>query len=397
MADGETLKETSAQAVAASGKSGEAPGAVPKVRTSMVIKLAGALVGTLIGSGFASGQEVMQFFTSYGLAGIIGCLVAMALFGLLGAVFMSYGFRHKTADDFSAFRYFCGKYLGTFLEWFTILFCFLVGIIMISGAGATLNQYFGVPQLVGSGIMSVIVLISALAGLRRLVSILGYIGPVAILFLVLISLYALFTNFSGITGAEAAIEANGENVVRGIGTSNAWFLVGAVMYVAYNILAGVPFLSQLGTQAASKKEAVFGGLFGGVLLGGCALLLNLAMLSTYAQTSQYEVPALHFATMISPAVGFVFVFVLLAMIYNTAVPMVWTVASQFVDEKTDLRRHRFLVALLTVIIFFGGQLPFGMLVNLIYPFVGYFGIAFMVVILVQYMRWHFDKKKGIVR
>ncbi|MEG1097819.1 MAG: hypothetical protein RSD25_03145 [Raoultibacter sp.] len=45
----------------------------------------------------------------------------------------------------------------------------------------------------------------------------------------------------------------------------------------------------------------------------------------------------------------------------------------------------------------GGQLPFGMLVSFIYPFVGYFGIAFMVVILVQYMRWHFDKKKGIVR
>ncbi|MEG0620682.1 MAG: hypothetical protein RR477_06115, partial [Raoultibacter sp.] len=91
MADGETLREVSAQAVAASGKSGDAAGAVPKVRTSMVIKLAGALVGTLIGSGFASGQEVMQFFTSYGLAGIIGCLVAMVLFGLLGAVFMNYG------------------------------------------------------------------------------------------------------------------------------------------------------------------------------------------------------------------------------------------------------------------------------------------------------------------
>ena len=81
---------------------------------------------------------------------------------------MGYGFKHKGASDFSAFRYFCGKYLGTFLEWFTILFCFLVGIIMVSGAGATLNQYFGVPQIVGSGLMAAIVLLSALFGLKRI-------------------------------------------------------------------------------------------------------------------------------------------------------------------------------------------------------------------------------------
>ena len=30
----------------------------------------------------------------------------------------------------------------------------------------------------------------------------------------------------------------------------------------------------------------------------------------------------------------------------------------------------------------------------VYPFVGYFGIAFMAVILVQYIRWHFSGKKS---
>ena len=34
----------------------------------------GALVAALIGSGFASGQEIMQFFAVYGTAGILaGC------------------------------------------------------------------------------------------------------------------------------------------------------------------------------------------------------------------------------------------------------------------------------------------------------------------------------------
>ena len=39
-----------------------------EVRISMVIKLSGAFCAFLIGAGFATGQEVMQYFTNYGLA-----------------------------------------------------------------------------------------------------------------------------------------------------------------------------------------------------------------------------------------------------------------------------------------------------------------------------------------
>ena len=42
-----------------------------------VVKLAGAYIAFTIGSGFATGQEVLQFFTSYGPAGYIGALVSM--------------------------------------------------------------------------------------------------------------------------------------------------------------------------------------------------------------------------------------------------------------------------------------------------------------------------------
>ena len=157
---------------------GMAEQSAANVRPAKVFQFAGTLVGTLIGSGFASGQEVMQFFTSYGVPGIFGSIVTTILFAVLGAVFMNYGYKHAKSADFSSFRFFCGKYIGTFLEWFTILFCFLVGIIMISGAGATFNQYFGLPQFAGSAIMAAIALASALLGMNRIVKLLGSIGPV---------------------------------------------------------------------------------------------------------------------------------------------------------------------------------------------------------------------------
>ena len=222
---------------------------------------------------------------------------------------------------------------------------------------------------------------------------LGSIWPVAIVFLIVIALVALIATWDGIAAADAAIAAAGDSVVRGVGDSSAWWIVGAVMYVAYNILAGVPFISKMGTEAASRKEAVLGGLFGGVLLGLCAICLNLAMLATYADVSVQEVPALQFATMISPVVGVVFAVVLLIMIYNTIVPMIISVANQFSSEEKDPVKHKGIIVALAIVMLIGGQLPFSTLVNVVYPFVGYFGIAFMAVILVQYIRWHFADAK----
>lgn len=38
-------------------------------------QVAAAYVGTMIGAGFASGQELMQFFVRFGIKGIWGALV----------------------------------------------------------------------------------------------------------------------------------------------------------------------------------------------------------------------------------------------------------------------------------------------------------------------------------
>ena len=40
-----------------------------------VIKIAGAFIAFIIGSGFATGQEIMQFFTSNGLYSLVSILI----------------------------------------------------------------------------------------------------------------------------------------------------------------------------------------------------------------------------------------------------------------------------------------------------------------------------------
>lgn len=42
------------------------------VRWNRVLTYGGAIIAFLIGSGFATGQEILQYFTSYGYWGVFG-------------------------------------------------------------------------------------------------------------------------------------------------------------------------------------------------------------------------------------------------------------------------------------------------------------------------------------
>ena len=46
-----------------------------KVSMANVVKFAGAYVACAIGSGFATGQEIMQFFTAQGIMSILGSII----------------------------------------------------------------------------------------------------------------------------------------------------------------------------------------------------------------------------------------------------------------------------------------------------------------------------------
>ena len=65
------------------------------VKWSNVFGFAGAFCALLIGSGFATGQEVMQYFVSYGYWGLAGAIVVLLLFLYVGTEFMAVGHREK--------------------------------------------------------------------------------------------------------------------------------------------------------------------------------------------------------------------------------------------------------------------------------------------------------------
>lgn len=352
-----------------------------------VIKLAGAYIAFCIGSGFATGQEVMQFFTAFGFNGIIGALVSMLLFAGLGAILMAKGYELKLKTQTTAFRYYCGKHIGIFLEIFTVVFLFCVVSIMIAGTGAVTGEYFSINPKIGAAFMAIACIITVLMGLKHMVDVVGMIGPVITVFTILIGI-ATLVHFGHLPSALTDLQAiqlldlratNGWWFSRFEIFDSAWF--SGLLYAACMILGGIPFLSGLGASANSKREAVLGGILGGIFLMLPVILIILSMLCYPDKIVGLEVPLLYLAGQNAPILALIFSIILLMGIYSTGAPMFWLVIDWIGGFISSKKLLLIITLLLGIVDYFGASIGFGNLISILYPLAGQLGIVLIPVII----------------
>ena len=297
-----------------------------------IIAIGGAFMGFVIGSSFASGQECMQYFTGHGVYGSIGAgIIAMILYVWFVAVIVEDGRNMKLNNSGKIYNFYLGKYIGFLLEWFTPIMLFFVYFLMISGAGATFEEYYGLDGNIGRAVMIIASLATVLLGLKKLVHIVGYISPVLLIVTILIGAIAIANNPAGISEADSALK---EVTVRS--NFSNWILSG-FMYGAYTVSGVVPYLADVGkSTSTSKHNSYLGGLFGGGAFMIAVMILNFGLLANIKDVYNLEIPSLFVATSISPIFAKVFSVLLLLGIYTTAVPMLYTVCNKISSNPKSI-------------------------------------------------------------
>lgn len=344
-----------------------------KINLSQVIAIGGAFMGFVIGSSFASGQECMQYFTGHGVLGSIGAgIIALILYVWFVSVIVEDGRKLKLQNSGKMFNFYLGKYLGYILEWFTPIMLFFVYSTMISGAGSTFEEYYGVNGNIGRVAMILASLATVLLGLNKLVKIVGYIAPVLLAVTMLIGVISIVSNPAGIAEADKVLEDVTVN-----NAFNNWALSG-FMYGAYTVTGVVPYLADIGkSTATNKKNAILGGLFGGGAFLIAVLILNFGLLANLADVYQLEIPSLFVAASINPVFGQIFSILLIGAIYTTAVPMLYTVCNRISSDSTS-KSYRIAAIVTAIVSLFGGQLSFSTMIGIIYPISGYAGIVIFI-------------------
>ena len=165
---------------------------VKKSNKINMFKVILVIIGTLIGAGFASGQEIYIFFYAYGKNGILGIIICTIIMSLI--IYKVLKIINK--NNISTYKELINlnsksKYINVInkLLNYIINIVFVVTFyIMIAGFGAYLNQDFGINKVYGSIIIAILCFIVFRKNVNMFVKINEYIVPVLIIF-ILVSLY----------------------------------------------------------------------------------------------------------------------------------------------------------------------------------------------------------------
>lgn len=288
---------------------------------------------------------------------------------------MSAGYDYGSSEKYRPYKYFCGNKIGLFYEYFVPILLFISVIVMISGAGATLQEYYKLNYYVGCAMMTILVFISFVFGLDKLIDIIGFIGPLIVIFSLIVGFDILIQNLDGLkdisqTMNEVRLTKAGGNCIKS-----------GILYASYNMVSGLFFFTSLGNSAETRKEAKYGAIVGSSLIMLVILVMNFALLSKIKDIYKLSIPTLYFAKSISPLFGRIFSVILLCGIYSTAAPNFCTVCSKI--TKTKKYNKNIIAVFVSIVAFILGLFPFEKLVQNVYPLTGVLGIVLFACIFLK--------------
>ncbi len=348
---------------------------------------AGAYTSYNIGSGFASGQEVLQFFGSWGSFWpvILPIITAVMMFvGCYSCYNAGSSIQFDKPSD--AYEHYCGKYVAKFMEIFSMIMIVGTGIVMFAGCGSAMHQYLGIPVYAGAIFLGVVSVFVVCLGLEKVSDVLGYAGIIIILFIVIVGFAT--AGKSGLNifdGEKHVLEYVQQKKVLQAGLFNIYNPVfSGIIYGGNIVCMSFPFVISLGGRIRNKKEAAASAVISAVLmaLGIYFVLIAVLMNLDYIVGTGSQILTIAAVKNVIPVLTLPFTLIIICGIFTTITGYLWLIGRRFAPDKTAKQR---IIVIITAIIgiFAGSILPFSNIINFLYPIAGFVGVIMFVLMLVN--------------
>ena len=342
-------------------------------------KMALALVGLTVGAGFASGQEVIQYFLSFGYWGIVGAAVAGVTIAVFSAWIYQLGSYYLAEDHSAVFRSVSRPWVARYMDITTMFTLFCIGFVMVAGAGSNMEQQFGFPTWVGSAIMVVLLLLSGLLDIDKLTNVISFITPLLIICL----LGAFVITVMNMPDNLSSINELAQQNQHASGTFGNW-LVTALNYATLVLIMDASMMLVFAGSHLNPAQAGKGGLLGGIMFAVLLMILVFVLFFNMEHVMDADLPLLKVFDSMHPTVGTVVSVVIYLMIYNTAVGLFYALGRRLSHDKpAKFRPYYFIVVLIGFALSFIG---FADLVGWVYPVLGYLGLILAIIMGVAWFR-----------
>ncbi len=348
----------------------------PKGNILLMVKVAALYIGAVIGAGFATGQEIMQFFVLHGSGGLVGALLATALFTYLGGLVMYISIKKRSVNYREVFALLIGPKAGKFMDVLNLLMLLGGLCVMMAGSAAVFGELFGLPAVAGILAVAAITSLVILGGLDGVLLVNVFLVPIKLIVITAISLAAL-----GVAGDQVALA---QVTKPDPGVAGHWAISG-ILYVSYNIVVPLAVLSTLG-RIVPLRVGVAGGMLGGLFLGMAVLMVTMAGLAYMPEVAFYEIPTLYLAGSLGSGFRWILGFLIWLAILTTAMADAHGFASRLAPEGGP--RYRFCGIGACLLVLPLSSLSFSGLVRFLYPLFGCVGLLlFISLVLTPFARY----------
>ncbi|WP_410769646.1 hypothetical protein [Fontibacillus sp. BL9] len=331
-----------------------------------VMQIAFTYIGTVVGAGFATGQEILQFFTRYGKWGALTILLSTALFIWLGTKMMLLAREIKAESYEDLNRKLFGDRIGQGLSLFTLIVLIGVNSVMLAGAGSVFMEHFGMHYQIGLWIT----LIGTFLLLGRGIGGVMKLNSIVVPMMITLSL-AVIMNTAGSPGAERFLTLSTDT-----GVLAAW--ASPFMYTAFNLSMAQAVLVPIGSHTDSRRAIVWGGVLGGAGVGFLLMAGHFALSASMPGIQQFEIPMGSIAQQLGTTIQLIYIVLIFMEIFSTFVADIYGVTLQL---KQRLKLSPKLISIVVLLIcYVTSQFGFSALLSVLYPVFGLFSLLWAVML-----------------
>lgn len=386
---------------------------IDKNKMPLAIGIAFVAFTTQFGGGFASGNQLFQYFVDYGVWALFLPILAQGLLAFFFWYGLRYAFANKTYDYRSFSDSFYGKFSVVFSNLFEIVYLILIGTATSAAfatGGATLERLVGIPYWFCTVIVGFFIFIIAMYGTDIVRKCASTLSVLIIIGLLVVLIPNIIAQWGTITGNIATM-AGGKMPVSSGQTGNlAPAVWKCILYFLFQ-LASVGLMYQHVKPCTSEKQVDKAALYMFlvntitmvlVVFGMCAIVYSKGLVDP--QTSKLiDVPMILFveegvgANILKPIIS---ILIILGSV-STGVNMIAGIVNRCVnqvckkeDEGSSKRKIWSLVfaVIFTLFALSVAQTGLGAIVKTGYKWLGWSACVVVGIPYIIHMVTHFGKR-----
>lgn len=336
-------------------------------------KIAAVFAGTIVGAGLASGQEITQFFATYGYKSFLGLIICLIFYIVSSYLIVSISIKYGLNSYKDLILLVSPGFLGKVTNIITGLFLITSSAIILAGSGALIYQYFNLSKWIGISIMCLLSLVVLLRDTKGLFEINSFIVPSLIF--VISTIFILYLAF---------YENLSFNYIKTVPYYKKPWIISSILYSSFNILSSSGVIVPLSNEIKNKKLLLKGIFLGSIILTFLSIIINLLLILNIPNIFKYEVPLLYVANRFGTLIQIMLLSIIWLEMFSTEVSNIYSI-SKTLNQSFNIsyKSSCILILILAIPI---SQLGFVKLITFLYPSFGIIGLIFIIQCIIFHLK-----------